>query len=556
MPTSRSSRSSARCARVRLSGPGRDACPRRERPLADRLRGGRRPRDAPELRPDGRRLEHRRDGERRHLLGRPRPDGPDAPLARPRHLRDSRVDARVGVPHRASRPSRARASRRRAISGASRRPSRRATGARSPSTRSGTSRTSPQFFAGEPCPYVDSLLIPAATAIREADPFAKIAAPELSGSWGSSARSPSAFFDAIALRNAADLVDIVSQHVYEETLAAGGRTGSSTSSSTATSSTARSSTGSTGASSPSRESGSRSSASPAAAIRAAGTTCGASSSCSPPRPARHGPLRLRARRLRRLWDARPRPPADGPLVETGRRPARASTSRTSIRRLRPSATVSTDPGARSSGAGCSRTAARRSGTATSRTPSRTSAPRSQDLVVTDFEISSTVRITDDLGNASQLGRASRADARRRRRRRRRAATSPSSGRTATSASSARRAASTSSHAPGATRRRPPCASRSAARATASPSSVDGVEFLVARDATFASGTRRPPEPRARRARGRRREDLARPGRPAVRPRRDARSVRPRQAAGALESGRSPPSARSCACARSNRMEES
>lgn len=72
-----------------------------------------------------------------------------------------------------------------------------------------------QFFAGDPLSYVDALLIPAATAIREADPSARIAAPELSGSWGAT-RSPGAFFDAIALRNAASLVDIVSQHVYEE----------------------------------------------------------------------------------------------------------------------------------------------------------------------------------------------------------------------------------------------------------------------------------------------------------------------------------------------------
>ncbi|HTS02168.1 MAG TPA: hypothetical protein VMN04_06565 [Thermoanaerobaculia bacterium] len=71
------------------------------------------------------------------------------------------------------------------------------------------------FFSGEPLSYVDSLLVPAATAIREADPFAKIAAPELSGSWGAT-RAPSAFFDAIAQRGAAGLVDIVSQHVYEE----------------------------------------------------------------------------------------------------------------------------------------------------------------------------------------------------------------------------------------------------------------------------------------------------------------------------------------------------
>jgi hypothetical protein len=62
---------------------------------------------------------------------------------------------------------------------------------------------------------VDSLLVPAATAIRAADPFAKIAAPDLSGSWAAP-RSPGAFFDAIARRNAAGLVDIVSQHVYEE----------------------------------------------------------------------------------------------------------------------------------------------------------------------------------------------------------------------------------------------------------------------------------------------------------------------------------------------------
>lgn len=79
----------------------------------------------------------------------------------------------------------------------------------------------PQFFAGEPLSYVDALLIPAATAIREADPFAKIAAPELSGSFGSGARAPGLFFDAIAQRNAAGLVDIVSQHVYEETLLKG-----------------------------------------------------------------------------------------------------------------------------------------------------------------------------------------------------------------------------------------------------------------------------------------------------------------------------------------------
>jgi hypothetical protein len=71
------------------------------------------------------------------------------------------------------------------------------------------------FFQGEPLSYVDSLLIPAATAIRETDPSARIAAPELSGSWGAT-RSPGAFFDAIALRNTAGLVDIVSQHVYEE----------------------------------------------------------------------------------------------------------------------------------------------------------------------------------------------------------------------------------------------------------------------------------------------------------------------------------------------------
>jgi hypothetical protein len=72
-----------------------------------------------------------------------------------------------------------------------------------------------QFYAGDPLSYVDALLIPAATAIREADPSARIAAPELSGSWGAT-RSPGAFFDAIALRGAAPLVDIVSQHVYEE----------------------------------------------------------------------------------------------------------------------------------------------------------------------------------------------------------------------------------------------------------------------------------------------------------------------------------------------------
>ena len=70
-------------------------------------------------------------------------------------------------------------------------------------------------FQGEPLSYVDSLLVPAATAIRAADPFAKIAAPDLSGSWAAP-RSPGSFFDAIAQRNAAGLVDIVSQHVYEE----------------------------------------------------------------------------------------------------------------------------------------------------------------------------------------------------------------------------------------------------------------------------------------------------------------------------------------------------
>ncbi len=73
----------------------------------------------------------------------------------------------------------------------------------------------PVFFQGEPLSYVDSLLVPAATAIRAVDPFAKIAAPELSGSFGAP-RSPGAFFDAIAQRGAAGLVDIVSQHVYEE----------------------------------------------------------------------------------------------------------------------------------------------------------------------------------------------------------------------------------------------------------------------------------------------------------------------------------------------------
>lgn len=79
----------------------------------------------------------------------------------------------------------------------------------------------PSFWDGDAVAYVDSLLIPAATAIREADPFAKIAAPDLSGSWGGSVRPQSSFYDAIALRHAEDLVDIVSQHVYEETLAKG-----------------------------------------------------------------------------------------------------------------------------------------------------------------------------------------------------------------------------------------------------------------------------------------------------------------------------------------------
>lgn len=74
----------------------------------------------------------------------------------------------------------------------------------------------PANFQGEPISYVDSLLVPGAQAIREADPSARIAAPDLTGSWSGSVRSQSSFYDAIALRNAAGLVDIVSQHVYEE----------------------------------------------------------------------------------------------------------------------------------------------------------------------------------------------------------------------------------------------------------------------------------------------------------------------------------------------------
>ncbi len=79
----------------------------------------------------------------------------------------------------------------------------------------------PAFFQGEALSYVDSLLVPGATAIRQADPFAKVCAPELSGSWGSSIRPQSAFFDAIAQRGAQGLVDVVTQHVYED----GGLTG-------------------------------------------------------------------------------------------------------------------------------------------------------------------------------------------------------------------------------------------------------------------------------------------------------------------------------------------
>lgn len=74
----------------------------------------------------------------------------------------------------------------------------------------------PDFWHGDGLSYVDALLVPAATVIREVDPSARVAAPELSGSWGSSVRAPEAFFDAIGARQAGALVDLVSQHLYEE----------------------------------------------------------------------------------------------------------------------------------------------------------------------------------------------------------------------------------------------------------------------------------------------------------------------------------------------------
>lgn len=79
----------------------------------------------------------------------------------------------------------------------------------------------PANYQGEPLSYVDALLVPGATAIRAADPLAKVAAPDLTGSWSGNVRSQSSFYDAIALRGAQGLVDIVSQHVYEEGLLRG-----------------------------------------------------------------------------------------------------------------------------------------------------------------------------------------------------------------------------------------------------------------------------------------------------------------------------------------------
>jgi len=74
----------------------------------------------------------------------------------------------------------------------------------------------PDFWHGDGLSYVDALLVPAARVIREVDPSARIAAPELSGSWSRSVRDPAEFFDAIGLRRAGALVDVVSQHLYEE----------------------------------------------------------------------------------------------------------------------------------------------------------------------------------------------------------------------------------------------------------------------------------------------------------------------------------------------------
>ena len=48
----------------------------------------------------------------------------------------------------------------------------------------------PDFWHGDGLTYVDALLVPAATVIREVDPSARVAAPDLSGSWSGSVRAP------------------------------------------------------------------------------------------------------------------------------------------------------------------------------------------------------------------------------------------------------------------------------------------------------------------------------------------------------------------------------
>ncbi len=71
------------------------------------------------------------------------------------------------------------------------------------------------FWQGDAVEYVLEIFEPAARAIREGDPTARIASPDLS-STKSPRIDPQAFTDAITNARVADLVDIVSWHVYEE----------------------------------------------------------------------------------------------------------------------------------------------------------------------------------------------------------------------------------------------------------------------------------------------------------------------------------------------------
>ncbi len=73
-----------------------------------------------------------------------------------------------------------------------------------------------QSWQGDAVEYVSMLLEPAVKIIKEVDPAARIASPDLSSS-NSPRIKPQAFMDAITNAGLSGSIDVVSWHVYEET---------------------------------------------------------------------------------------------------------------------------------------------------------------------------------------------------------------------------------------------------------------------------------------------------------------------------------------------------